>query len=260
MLIYSLLASNTGIQAASRYLDVVSNNVANASTPGYKSQQIRFADLFYLGLKPGSAQTPGATPPGGSQLGLGTAVDDIAGLFTQGSLTQTTAPFDVAISGEGLFAVTLADGTTGYTRAGNLTLDVTGQIVTAEGFRLADNIVVPQGTSSVTISANGVVTANTQAGAQQIGTITLTRFRNPGGLVRIGSTTFAAGPSSGDATTGAPGTNGLGTLNQGFLEQSNVELVNELVNLLIAQRAFSFNSQAIQIENETIRDSFTLIQ
>jgi flagellar basal-body rod protein FlgG len=260
MPITSLLTSNTGLQAASTFLDVVGNNVANSSTPGYKTAQTRFQDLLYTGLKPGAISTPGITPPGGTQIGTGTLIDDVAGLFTQGGLTMTGVPLDVAVTGEGFFAVTLADGTTGYTRAGNFTTDATGQIVTSEGFRLAGGLVVPPGTSSVSISAAGVVSATTAAGVVQVGNITLTRFQNPSGLLRIGNTTFTAGPGSGTATTGTPGTNGFGTLSQGFLEQSNVELTTELINLLIAQRTFSFNSQAIQIENEVLQATTALIQ
>lgn len=260
MLISALLASNTGLQAAATFLDVVSNNVANSNTPGFKTLQTTFQDLLYTGQKPGAGATPGITPPGGQQLGSGVAVDATTGLFTQGGLTQTGVPLDVAITGPGFLAVTLPDGTTGYTRAGNLTADVTGQLVTPDGFRLADNIVLPPGTTAISISPAGVVSATTAAGVQQVGTITLTQFPNPAGLTRIGRTTFVASPNSGTPTTGAPGTNGLGTLSQGFLEQSNVDLTTELVNLLIAQRTFSFNSQAIQIENEVLQATTALIQ
>lgn len=260
MLISALLASNTGLQAASAFLDVVSNNVANSSTTGFKTQQTTFQDLLYIGEKPGATTAQGVTPPIGTQLGTGVAVDATTGLFTQGGLTQTGVPLDLAVSGEGFFAVTLPDGTLGYTRAGNFTTDVTGTLVSSDGFRLADGITLPQGTSSVSISPAGVVAATTPEGVQQIGNVTLTRFTNPAGLTRIGNTTFAASPSAGDAVTGAPGASGLGTLSQGFLEQSNVELTSELVNLLIAQRSFSFNSQAIQIENEVLRATTDLIR
>jgi flagellar basal-body rod protein FlgG len=260
MLFAALLTSNTGLQAASGFLDVVGNNVANSNTTGFKTAQVTFQDLFYVGPRPGAASTPGVTPPVGTQIGSGAVIDAITGLFTQGTLNQTGQPFDLAITGQGFFAVTFPDGTTGYTRAGNFTTDANGQLVTVDGFRLADNIVVPQNASSVSVSSGGVVTAITPAGVQQLGTINLTQFQNPGGLTRVGNTTFVASPVSGAATTGAPGSVGLGTLSQGFLEQSNVELVTELVNLIIAQRAFSFNTQAIQIENEVLQATTALIQ
>lgn len=260
MIFTALYASNTGLQAASSFLDVVSNNLANVTTTGFKTQQTTFQDLLYIGERPGATTAQGVTPPVGTQIGTGTAVDATTGLFTQGGLTQTGVPLDVAVSGEGLFAVTLPDGTLGYTRAGNFTADVTGTLVSSDGFRLADGITLPPNATSVSISTTGVVTAATPDGDQQIGTITLTRFTNPAGLVRVGNTTFVAGPSSGDAVTGAPGAGGFGTLNQGFLEQSNVELTSELVNLLIAQRTFAFNAQAIQIENQVIQATTDLIR
>jgi flagellar basal-body rod protein FlgG len=238
---------------------VTSNNIANADTTGFKTQQTTFQDLLYVGLKPGAAATQGVTPPDGLQFGSDAVVDDVTGLFTQGPLAPTSNQLDVAVNGEGLFAVTLPDGTTGYTRAGNFTTDATGQLVTSDGFRLAGGIVLPVGTSAVSISASGAVTATTPNGVQRVGNIALTRFQNPGGLVRVGRTTFAAGPNAGAATTCAPGANGLGTLSQGFLEQSNVEITTELVNLLIAQRTFAFNSQALQIENQVLQATTALI-
>lgn len=259
MLISALFASNAGLQAASNFLDVISNNVANSSTTGYKTGQVTFQDLLYTGFAAG-ARTSGVTPPGGIQLGSGAIIDSITGLFTQGALTPGNGPLDLAITGEGFFAVTLPDGTTGYTRAGNLNFDNAGQIVTSDGTILAGGITLPTGTSAVAVSPGGVVSATTPDGIQQIGQLQLTRFQNPAGLLRIGDTTFAASPASGLATTAAPGTSGLGTISQGFLEQSNVELTNELVNLIIAQRAVSFNSQAIQVESQVLQATTALIQ
>src|SRR5262249_17997898 len=146
------------LQAASGFLDLVSNNVANADTTGFKTQQISFQDLLYIGLEPG-ANTPGVTPPGPTQLGSGAVIDATAGLFTQGPLVPGTGPLDLAITGEGLFAVALPNGTTGYTRAGNFHFDNAGNIVSADGFVLAGGIVVPQGSTNVSVSPAGVVTA-----------------------------------------------------------------------------------------------------
>jgi flagellar basal-body rod protein FlgG len=259
MSLAALFVSNTGLQAASSFLDLVANNVANANTTGFKTQQPTFQDLLYLGPGPG-ANVTGLTPPGANQLGTGTVLDSTAGLFTQGSLVQGSGPLDLAISGEGFFSVTLPDGTTGYTRAGNFSLDSAGNIVTSDGFLLGGGIVVPDGSSNLSVSPAGVVSVTAADGTvQQIGNITLTRFTNDTGLFRVGNTTFVATSASGAGTTDVPGTNGLGTINQGFLEQSNVELTTELVNLIVAQQTFTFNTQAIQVENQTLQSTLDLI-
>jgi flagellar basal-body rod protein FlgG len=254
----ALYVSNTGLQAASRYLDVISNNIANSATTGFKAQQVTFQDLLYT--QPAFTGPTPATSPDTNQLGFGTGVDSVTGLFTQGTLVPGAGQFDLAISGEGLFQVTLPDGTTGYTRAGNLTLNANGQLVTADGYLLAGGITIPANASSVSVSADGAVTAATPAGNQQVGAIALARFPNPSGLLRVGNNTYTASPGAGTPTTGAPGTAGLGTISQGFLEQSNVNLTSELVNLIIAQQTFNFNTQAIQVENATLAASFSLIQ
>lgn len=259
MLFTALYATSSGIQAASSYLDVVSNNIANSSTTGFKTSQITFQDLLYVGQRPGALTAQGALTPTGEQIGVGTGVDATTGLFTQGSLEQTGQQLDIAVNGQGFFGVTLPDSTIGYTRAGDFNIDATGQILSSEGFPLVDNIFIPANATAVSIAANGTVTATTPTGPLVIGNITLTQFVNPGGLVRIGNTTFVPSPSSGALTTGVPGTTGLGTLSQGFLERSNVELANELVNLLIAQRTFSFNTQALQVEQNVVDATTALI-
>lgn len=259
MILTALSASTAGLRAASAFLDVVSNNVANSNTTGYKLGQITFQDLLYTGF-PAGAATQGVTPPSSNQLGTGAIVDTITGNFTQGALTPGEGPFDLAVTGEGFFSVVLPDGSTGYTRAGNFNFDSAGNVVTSDGFFLAGGITLPAGTTAVSVSPTGLVTATTPDGIQQIGQLQLTRFQNPAGLVRVGNTTFAASPASGTGTADAPGTNGLGTISQGFLEQSNVELTNELINLLIAQRTFSFNTQAIQIETQVLQATTDLIR
>jgi flagellar basal-body rod protein FlgG len=253
MLFSALYTSNTGVQAASGFLDTVSNNIANADTVGFKTAQVSFQDLLYSGLATG-ANTPGLTPPGGTQLGNGAAIASTTGLFTQGALTPSNGPVSLAINGQGFFAVTMPNGTTGFTRAGNFTLDGAGHIVTGDGFILA-GITVPTNTSAVSVSSTGAVSATTPTGVVPVGQLQLTQFQNPGGLTRIGDTTFIASPASGAASTGNPGSGNLGTINQGFLEQSNVDLSTELVNLIVAQQAFAFNSQAISAANQTLQDT-----
>ncbi len=262
MLIPALFATSTGLQATSAFLDVVSNNIANSATTGFKTAQVTFQDLLSIGQKPGgAARPPGVVAPQGQQIGAGVAVDAVTGLFTQGALTPTSQPLDLAIDGQGFFAVTLPDGSTGYTRAGNLTANANGQLVTTDGFVLAGGITIPANATSVSIATDGTVTAALSDGTQQaLGNITLTQFQNPAGLTRIGDTTFAASSVSGTPATGTPGVNGLGTISQGFLEQSNVDLTTELINLIIAQRTFQFNTQALQVENETLQATSALIQ
>lgn len=261
MLYSAVASSDSGIQAASRYLDVTGNNIANSNTPGYKTGQITFQDLFYTSFSAAGAPTNGITPPGGSQLGSGALVDSISGLFTQGTLNASTGRFDLAITGDGFFAVTLPNGTTAYTRAGNFVTDNTGQLVTPEGFRLAGNIIVPPNTQSISVAPDGTVTAVGSDGVTQtvIGQVTLTRFVNPGGLLRIGDNLFTATAGAGAPVTGNTGTNGLGTVTNGSLEQSNVDLSTELVNLIIAQQAFRYNTQALQVESQVLQTTTDLI-
>ena len=258
MSISALYTSSTGVQAGSAYLDVVANNLANVNTTAYKTQQVSFADLLYT-LLPGGAPGAAATSPGPDQVGSGVTVSAVTGLFTQGALNPTSQPYDLAISGEGFFNVLLPDGSVGFTRAGNFAVDANGTLVSVDGFPLADGIVIPPGVDQVTIGADGTVTAATPDGLVTLGQITLTQFVNPAGLLRVGDNTFAASPSSGAAVTGVPGTGSLGTLNQGFLEQSNVEPVNELVNLIVAQQTFTFNTRAVAAENLTLQATLDLI-
>lgn len=261
MAISAVFTSVSGLDAASSFLDVVSNNVANTNTTGFKTSRVTFQDQLYL-LDSGGvgAASQGVTPPGVNQIGTGVAVDAISGLFTQGPLTMSGGPFDVAIQGEGFFSVTLADGSTGYTRAGNFSVDATGQFVSSDGFRLVTDAVIPSGATNVSIGANGAITATVNGAITQLGTVNLTRFRNASGLQRVGNTTFVATAATGDPITAAPGANGNGTLQQGFLEGSNVEVVTELTNLIIAQQSFAFNARAITVENQVLQATTDLIR
>lgn len=253
MLVPALYTSTAGIQAASGFLDLTGNNVANADTVGFKSLAARFQDFPYFGLQ------PSASDPDGTLLGGGAALANTFGLFTQGPLTLTSEPLDLAIQGDGFFAVTFPDGTLGYTRAGNFNLDAAGQLVNDQGFRLAPAITVPAGTTDVTVGADGTVTATTPTGPVAVGTLTLTTFRNAPGLARVGGTTFVETAASGPGTVAAPGTGIAGTIQSGFLENSNVQVATELVNLIIAQRAFSVNTQAFTVTDRTIEATTALI-
>jgi flagellar basal-body rod protein FlgG len=239
--------SQTGITAADTSLDVTANNVANSNTVGFKVARATFQDLFYQAL---AAARPG---PVASQVGLGVGPAAVTGVFTEGPLQQTGAPLDVAVEGEGLLTVALPDGSAGYTRRGNLTLDAAGNLVTADGFILSPAVIVPPGSTNVTVGADGTVTAATPDGTAVVGRVGLTRFVNPAGLLRVGDTTFAQAPGAGEPTAGFPGDPGFGTLRPGALEGSNVDLTTELVNLIVAQRVFVSNVQALTVENAVIQ-------
>lgn len=261
MLYSAVSASDNGIRAASTYLDVTSNNIANSDTPGYKTGQVTFQDLLYTDLNPPGAAVNGVTPPAGTELGSGALVDSITGLFTQGALVASTGRFDLAITGEGFFAVQLPDDTVGYTRAGNFVTDNTGQLVTPQGYRLVGNILIPAGTASISVAPDGTVTAiDSVGGTQVVGQVTLTRFVNPAGLSRFGDNVFTDVGAAGVATTGSPNTNGLGGVTNGSLEQSNVDLSSELIQLVIAQQAFRFNTQALQVESQVLQATVDLIR
>ncbi len=253
MLVRALYTSTAGIQASSSFLDLLGNNISNADTVGFKSLLARFQDFPYVGLQ------PSASDPTGTLLGGGASLAFTYGLFTQGPLLPTGEPLDLAVQGDGFFALTLPDGSLAYTRAGNLTVDAAGQLVTDGGFLVSPAITVPPGTTDVTVGADGTVTATTPTGPVAVGTLTLTTFRNAPGLARVGSTTFVETAASGPGTVSAPGTGTAGTIQSGFLENSNVQVQTELVNLIIAQRAFSANTQAFTVSDRTIEATTALI-
>ena len=248
-MVRALWISKTGLDAQQIQLDVIANNLANVSTTGFKRSRPVFEDLLYQTVRQAGAQSSQTTIiPGGLQMGTGVRPVATERILTQGNLTQTGNTFDVAIQGDGFIQVALPDGTVGYTRAGNLQVDNTGQLVTPNGFPIQPAITIPANTLNVTIGQDGVVsvTRSGQAGATQIGTIQLANFINPGGLQSFGNNLYLETTASGSPTVGTPGINGLGLLNQGFLETSNVNVVEELVNMIQTQRAFEINSRAIQ--------------
>ena len=243
----ALYTAATGMQAQQFNIDTISNNLANVSTTGFRQNQARFQDLIYQTLRaPGTPVGPSVVPAG-QDVGLGVKVGSSAKLFTQGVLQQTSNPLDIAIEGEGFFQIVKPDGTIAYTRAGNFNLDNNGSIVTADGYFLSPQITVPQNATQLQVSQQGVVTVLIpgQQTPQQIGQINLVRFVNPAGLQPDGQTNFLETGASGAPTTSQPGLNGAGTLQGGYLEQSNVSVVTEMVNLITAQRAYEANSKAI---------------
>ncbi|HYF57612.1 MAG TPA: flagellar basal-body rod protein FlgG [Burkholderiaceae bacterium] len=251
----SLWISKTGLDAQQMQLDTISHNLANVGTNGYKRSHAQFEDLLYQNLRQsGAQQTQQTTLPSGLQLGTGVRPVGVARIFTQGNLSRTENPMDLAINGNGFLQVQMPDGTTAYTRDGALRVDAQGQLVTANGFPLNPAITVPANAIAVTIGADGVVTATTQGAAApaQLGQITTASFVNPAGLDPMGQNLFRETAASGTPAVNAPGLNGHGTLSQGFVETSNVNVVEELVSMIQAQRAYEINSKAIQTSDQML--------
>lgn len=250
----SLDVAATGMAAQETKLDTISNNLANAQTVGYKRQDAEFEDLLYETVQ---APTAGAGTPAGVQLGTGARVVGTSRSFVQGSLQQTGKPLDVAIEGQGFFAVQRTGGDIAYTRAGQLKLDGQGRIVTSDGLPLEPPITVPPDATSITIGGDGQVGATRpgQTAPAAIGQIQITNFPNPTGLEAQGHNLYLPSPSSGEPQTGQPGTEGRGALMQGALEGSNVEVVNEMIGLIRAQRAYEINSKVIAAADEMLRNA-----
>ena len=255
-MINSLWISKTGMEAQQMQLDVISHNLANVSTTGYKRENAVFEDLMYQNLRQvGSNTTDQSQLPTGLHLGLGVRVVATSRAFSQGTIQQTTNSLDVAIQGNGFFQITMPDGTINYTRDGSFQIDAQGRLVTAAGLPVANGVTVPANTKSIAIATDGTVTANVagQTAPQPIGTIPLANFINPAGLEPQGQNLFAETVASGQPSTGTPGTNGLGTISQGFLEASNVNVVQELITMIQTQRAYEMNSKAIQTSDQMLQ-------
>ena len=254
-MINSLWIAKTGMTAQQTQLDVISHNLSNVSTTGFKRNNAVFEDLIYQNLRQVGAQTSEENQlPTGLHLGLGVRTVATSRNFTQGSLQQSSNSLDVAINGNGFFEVHLPDGTLGYTRDGSFQLDAQGRMVTANGLPVANGITVPQGATSISISESGVVSA-TLAGnpqPQQLGQLAMSSFINAAGLQPVGQNMYKESAASGPPQQGQPGTNGLGVMRQGFLETSNVNVVEELVTMIQTQRAYEMNSKAISTSDQML--------
>jgi len=250
----ALYTAASGMQAQQTNLDTIANNLANSSTAGFRSRRMQFQDLIYQSMvMPGAASSQQTTVATGLQIGLGTrsAASEIIQL--QGDLSATGNPFDLAIEGQGFFQVQLPSGDIAYTRSGAFHQDSQGGIVTSDGNPLQPSITIPQGATSVTIAADGTVSATLagQTAAQQVGNIQLALFPNPGGLNSVGKNLFLATTASGDPVLGTPGgTDGLGQIEQGYLEQSNVSVVDEFISMIVAQRAYEASSRVVQAADQ----------
>jgi flagellar basal-body rod protein FlgG len=255
-MIRSLWIAKTGLEAQQTNIDVISNNLANVSTNGFKRQHPVFEDLLYQTLRQPGAQTSQQTQvPSGLQMGTGVRPVATVRVFTNGNLQQTGNNLDVAINGNGFFQVLLPDGSTSYTRDGAFQLDANGVVVTSNGYPVQPQLTIPANTLSITIGNDGTVSVQ-QAGVAapvQVGSIQIAGFVNPAGLQSRGENLYLETAASGPPAANTPGTNGLGALNQSFVETSNVNITEELVNMITAQRAFEINSRSIQASDQMLQ-------
>ena len=248
--------AKTGLDALQTRMSVISNNLANVGTTGYKKGRASFEDLLYETVsQPGGSTSENTELPSGLMLGTGVRTVSTEKIFTQGSLSRTDSSLDVAIQGRGFLQILLPDGATAYTRDGSFSINSQGQMVTSSGYELDPSVTIPSETLSVTIGADGTVSAVTagSSASSQIGTLQLADFINPQGLQPIGQNMFKETVASGSPQTSTPGLNGLGTLIQGSLEGSNVNVVEELVNMIETQRSYEMNSKAIQTVDEMLQ-------
>ncbi|AJE98185.1 flagellar basal-body rod protein FlgG [Pandoraea apista] len=255
-MIRSLYIAATGMNAQQTNMDVISNNLANTSTNGFKKGRAVFEDLLYQTIRqPGAQSSQQTLLPSGLQLGTGVRPAATERIFTQGNLTSTSNAKDVAINGDGFFQVLMPDGTTSYTRDGSFQVDNNGQLVTASGFPIQPAITIPANALSLTIARDGTVSV-TQPGSTanvQIGTFQLATFINNAGLQSLGDNLYAETAASGAPNVAQPGTNGAGVLNQNYVETSNVNVVEELVNMISAQRAYEINSKAVTASDQMLQ-------
>jgi flagellar basal-body rod protein FlgG len=260
-MIRSMWAAASGMQAQSMNIDVIANNIANVTTTGFKRSRAEFQDLLYETMQPpGGSTSENTQAPTGIQLGHGVRPVAVAKNFGEGELQLTKNELDLAIEGNGFFQVTLPNSTTAYTRAGAFKLDKEGRIVTPDGFLLDPEISVPTDTVSLTIGLDGTVSA-LRAGdsaPRQLGTIRLARFINPAGLQSMGKNLFLPTDASGTATVGTAGDQNFGTISQGFLETSNVSIVDEMVNMITAQRSYETNSKVVQASDDMLQTANNL--
>ena len=250
----ALRTAASGMTAQQLYIDVIANNLANVNTTGFKKSRVEFEDLFYQTLRPAGPGQGETQVPSGLQVGHGTMLVASPKIFSQGDTDTTGNPLDLQIQGDGLFQVEMPDGTTAYTRDGALQVDGDGRIVTSRGLPILPEITIPEDTESILVASDGRVYVQ-EAGAEEsteLGQILLARFVNPAGLEADGANLLRLGPSSGDPILGAPGEQGIGLLQQGALERSNVNVVEEMIKMIVAQRAFEINSKAVSTAEDLL--------
>jgi flagellar basal-body rod protein FlgG len=257
-MIRALWTAASGMQSQQVNIDVIANNLANVNTNGFKKSRPDFQDLMYQNLKSvGAPSTSSTQVPAGIQVGLGSKTAAVTKVFTPGNISQSGNELDMAIEGDGFFQITMPDGSTAYTRDGAFKKDSQGRIVNSDGYPLTPEMVIPNNASNVSIGNDGTVTV-LQAGQSSpttVGTIQLATFSNPAGLSSMGHNLFQPTDSSGTANTGTAGQNGIGAISQGFLEMSNVSVMEEMVNMIISQRAYETNSKAVQAADEMLQQT-----
>ena len=254
---HALYTAASGMTAQQINLDNIANNLANASTSGSQSRRVQFSDLLYQSeVMPGAAATQQTTVAAGLQVGLGTRPGNTEIIQTQGDLSSTGNPLDFAIEGTGFFQILLPNNQIGYTRAGSFQPNQQGTLVTANGNQLQPAITIPPNATNITVGSDGTVSVTLpgQINAAQVGTIQLATFNNPGGLDSVGNNIYLPTTASGDPVVGTPGgSDGLGTIQQGMLEQANVNIVDEFVNMILAQRSYESNSRVVKAADEMLQ-------
>lgn len=255
-MIRGLWTAGAGMNAQQMNIDIISNNLANVNTTGFKKSRLEFQDLLYQTIRgAGSVSAQGSMLPAGLQVGHGVRPVSSSRIYTQGDFVQTDNALDLLVEGDGFFQIMMPDGTIAYTRDGSFKIDGEGRITNSDGFLLQPELSIPDNATSIIIGADGTVSIR-MAGDdywQEIGRIELVRFLNPGGLESLGKNLFRATAASGQPQYGTPGLDGMGTIAQGMLEMSNVKVIEEMVNMIVAQRAYEINSKAIQAADEMLQ-------
>ena len=260
-MIPALKTAASGMQAQQMNIDTIANNLANVNTVGYRKSRAEFADLLYQNLRAaGSQSSPSTRVPAGIQLGLGVRLTAVQKLFHQGSIRPTQNTFDMAVQGNGFFQVLLPDGQFAYTRAGNFTANESGQLVTPDGYPLQPQISIPAEAEAVTIEQDGTISVLQQGQTNSLGNIQLATFINPAGLQARGSNLFSETTASGAANLGTPGQNQFGTILQGYQESSNVNLVEEMVDMILAQRSYEVNSKSIKTADAMLSTATNMVR
>jgi flagellar basal-body rod protein FlgG len=262
-MIRALYTAASGMNAQQTNIDNVAHNLANVNTTGFKKSRVEFEDLVYQEMRiAGSAASATTEAPVGLEVGLGTRAVATSRNFSSGNLRATQGPLDLAIEGDGFFKISLPNGTEGYTRAGTFHLDAQGLLVTAEGYSVDPQITIPSTATSVSVSKDGIVSATIagQNASQQLGTLEISTFPNAAGLRPLGGNLFMPTTASGEPESGAPGTDARGTLAQGFVEDSNVSVVEEMVNMIIGQRAYEANSRVVKAADEMLAQVNNLVR
>lgn len=256
-MIRALWTAASGMQAQQLNIDVIANNLANVNTSGFKKSRADFQDVMYQSVKTTGAPSTNSTQAAGIEIGLGTTPAAVTKVFTAGNITNTGNELDLAIEGDGFFQIQMPDGTTTYSRSGSFKRDGQGRVVTSDGYPLMPEMVIPNNTTKISIGTDGTVSVQQsgQSSATTVGNIQLATFQNPSGLSSLGRNLYQVTDASGDATTGTAGQNGIGTISQGFLEMSNVNVMEEMVNMIVGQRAYEINSKAVQAADEMLQQA-----